>query len=74
MLFRSTIFGNPHDYNTWVFGMPSIWAWQILWWILGVFMMWFLAYKMNMSTVPDKEIVALQEDIGDIRLDVDRPS
>ncbi len=37
-------------------------------------MMWFLAYKMNMSTVPDKEIVALQEDIGDIRLDVDRPS
>ena len=74
VVIGNTIFGNPHDYNTWVFGMPSIWAWQILWWILGVFMMWFLAYKMNMSTVPDKEIVALQEDIGDIRLDVDRPS
>lgn len=74
VVIGNTIFGNPHDYNTWVFGMPSIWAWQILWWVLGVFMMWFLAYKMNMSTVPDKEIVALQEDIGDIRLDVDRPS
>jgi SSS family solute:Na+ symporter len=69
----NTIFGNPQDYNTWTFGMPSIWAWQILWWLLGIFMMWFLAYKMDMSTVPDKEIVALQEDIGDIRLDLDKP-
>jgi SSS family solute:Na+ symporter len=74
VVIGNTIFGNPNDYSSWVFGMPSIWAWQILWWVLGVFMMWFLAYKMNMSTVPDKEIVALQEDIGDIRLDVDRPS
>ncbi|MCZ6566664.1 MAG: sodium:solute symporter family protein, partial [Gammaproteobacteria bacterium] len=50
----NTIFGNPNDANTWIFGMPSIWAWQLLWWALGVFMMWFLAYKMGMSTVPDK--------------------
>ncbi len=70
----NTIFSsNPHDYSTYTFGVPSIWAWQILWWALGVFMMWFLAYKMNMSTVPDREIVALQEDIGDIRLDLDKP-
>jgi len=52
----NTIFGNPNDANTWIFGMPSIWAWQLLWWALGVFMMWFLAYKMGMSTVPDKKI------------------
>jgi Na+/proline symporter len=74
VVIGNTLFGNPNDYSTWVFGMPSIWAWQIIWWALGVFMMWFLAYKLNMSTVPDREIVALQEDIGDIRLDVDRPS
>jgi Na+/proline symporter len=61
----NTIFGDPNDYATWTFGMPSIWAWQLLWWALGVFMMWFLAYKMEMSTVPDKEIEALYEDIGD---------
>ena len=61
----NTIFGNPNDYATWIFGMPSIWAWQLLWWALGVFMMWFLAYKMEMSTVPDKEVEALYEDIGD---------
>jgi len=70
----NTIFGNPTDATTWMFGIPSIWAWQLLWWALGVFMMWFLAYKMGMSTVPDKEIEALHEDIGDIHLDLDRPS
>ena len=70
----NTIFGNPNDATTWIFGMPSIWAWQLLWWALGVGMMWFLAYKMEMSTIPDKEVIALHEDIGDIHLDVDRPS
>ncbi|MFV1997660.1 MAG: sodium:solute symporter [Acidiferrobacterales bacterium] len=69
----NTIFGNPNDYASWIFGMPSIWAWQLLWWALGVGMMWFLAYKLGMSTVPNKEIKALHEDIGDIRLDTDKP-
>ena len=59
------VFGNPNDAATWIFGMPSIWAWQILWWALGVFMMWFLAYKMEMSTVPSKEVEALRSDIAD---------
>lgn len=61
----NTIFGTPADASTWVFGIPSIWAWQILFWLLGVGMMWFLAYKMEMSTVPDREVQALVEDIGD---------
>jgi Na+/proline symporter len=60
------IFGAPNaGYAAWTFGMPSIWAWQILWWVLGVVMMWFLAYKMEMSTLPDKEVMALVDDIGD---------
>ena len=60
------IFGDPNagTPDAWTFGIPSIWAWQILFWILGVFMMWFLAYKMEMSTVPDKDVEALVEDIG----------
>ncbi len=62
----NTIFGNPNDFATWTFGMPSIWAWQVLWWALGVGMMWFLAYKMELSTVPEKEVVSLQDDIGDV--------
>jgi SSS family solute:Na+ symporter len=68
------IFGDPNDAATWIFGMPSIWAWQLLFWALGVGMMWFLAYKMEMSTVPTREVQALHEDIGDVHLDVDRPS
>jgi Na+/proline symporter len=60
------IFGAPNaGLAGWTFGMPSIWAWQILFWLLGVAMMWFLAYKMEMSTIPEKEIEALVEDIGD---------
>ena len=69
----NTIFGNPNDAASWIFGMPSIWAWQLLWWALGVFMMWFLAYKMELSTVPDTEVMALHEDIGDVHLDLDKP-
>jgi solute:Na+ symporter, SSS family len=61
----NTIFGNPLDNTTWLFGLPSIWTWQILWWALGVAMMWFLAYHMEMSVVPTKEVQALVEDIGD---------
>ncbi|PLX61124.1 sodium:solute symporter family protein [Sedimenticola selenatireducens] len=67
------IFGDPTNAATWTFGMPSIWAWQLLWWLLGVAMMWFLAYHMELSTVPHKEVVALHEDIGDIQLDLDKP-
>ena len=57
------IFGSPLDPNTWVFGIPSIWAWQILFWLIGVYMMWMLAYKMEMST-PPKAFDALVDDIG----------
>ena len=61
------IFGAPNaGYAAWTFGIPSIWAWQILFWALGVGMMWLLAYKMEMSTVPETEIEALVEDIGDV--------
>ena len=60
------IFGAPNaGVDGWTFGIPSIWAWQILFWVLGVAMMWFLAYKMEMSTVPEREVEALVEDIGD---------
>jgi len=59
------IFGSPNDISTWTFGIPSIWAWQILFWVLGCGMMWFLAYKMEMSTMPRKSVSALVDDIGD---------
>ena len=61
------IFGAPNaGVDGWTFGIPSIWAWQILFWLLGVGMMWFLAYKMEMSTMPQREVEALVDDIGDV--------
>ncbi|EDN65460.1 Na+/solute symporter [Beggiatoa sp. PS] len=45
-------FGNPNDSNSWwFFGFIPIWAWQAVWWGLGVAMMAFLAYYMEMSTI-----------------------
>jgi hypothetical protein len=68
------IFGAPDaGVDGWTFGIPSIWAWQLLFWGLGVFMMWFLAYWMELSRIPAKEVEALHEDIGDIHMDIDRP-
>jgi solute:Na+ symporter, SSS family len=61
------IFGDPLDPTTWwVLGMPSIWVWQILFWALGVAMMFCLAYTMQMSTVPETQIESLAEDIAEI--------
>jgi solute:Na+ symporter, SSS family len=46
------LFGAPDaGYQAWIFGAPSIWAWQVLWWILGIGLVWFLAVKMEMSTM-----------------------
>ena len=50
MVIGNSIFGDPNDMNTWLFGIPSLRLWQIVWWLLGVAMMWLLAYKMNFST------------------------
>jgi SSS family solute:Na+ symporter len=60
------VFGDPTDAATWMFGIPSIWAWQLLFWGLGVAMMAFLAYTMQMSTVPETEVEALAEDISEL--------
>lgn len=35
-----------------IFGLPKLWVWQIVWWALGVVMMYVLAFKLQMSTPP----------------------
>jgi len=61
----NTLFGDPLNASTWLFGMPSIWIWQICWWILGIGMMWFLAYKCEMSTNITADVEVLKHDIYD---------
>ncbi len=60
------VFGDPNDASTWLFGIPSIWTWQLLFWALGVMMMFFLAYIMEMSTSPETAIDILAEDVAEI--------
>ena len=56
------MFGEPTgDYAAWHLGMPSIWAWQIIWWTLGVGMIWYLADRMEMSTAPKQEIPKVED-------------
>jgi len=59
--FGNTLFGHPHHLESWVFFISSIWAWQILWWGIGVYMMWFLAYKMEMATVSETVVKTLNK-------------
>ena len=37
-------------------GFPSLWSWQIFWWILGIIMMWGLCFKAEMATTSDEQI------------------
>jgi len=55
-IFGNSLFGDPNNPSSWLFGIPSIWTWQLLWWIVGVAMMWFLAFKMELSTMSDNQI------------------
>lgn len=62
------IFGSPgRGPAGWIFGIPSIWAWQILSWLLGVVLVWFLTSKMELSTPAKQPVVALVEDWADQR-------
>ena len=54
------VLGNEPDPAAWSFGIPSLWIWQIAWWIVGCVVMYLLAFKLEMSTVPDTPVEPLQ--------------
>ena len=57
LVIGNDIFGSPGDgYQSWMLKIPSIWGYQLLWWILGIGLVWFLANKMDLSTLPKKAI------------------
>ena len=46
----NSLFGDPNVSDSWRFGMPSIWAWQLGGWALGVVLLALLAYGLRLST------------------------
>jgi SSS family solute:Na+ symporter len=56
-MFGVALFGAPNaGPDAWLFGIPSIWAWQIMGWALGVLLLWLLAYRLSMSQPPPRPI------------------
>lgn len=46
----NSIFGAPDQpAESWNFQIPSIWAWQIFMWVMGVALVWFLAMRLGIS-------------------------
>ena len=58
LIFGNLIFGSADlSYSKWVMGIPSLWAYQIIWWAAGVLLIWFMANKLDLSTLPKKPIL-----------------
>ena len=43
-------------------GFPPLWAWQIVWWLLGIIMMWALCFKAGLSFLGDAQIQRAERD------------
>ena len=57
LVLGNDIFGSPGDgYESWILKIPSIWGYQLVWWFAGIGLVWFLANKMDLSTLPKKPI------------------
>ena len=57
LVLGNDIFGNPGGgYEAWILKIPSIWGYLLIWWFAGIGLVWFLANKMDLSTLPKKPI------------------
>jgi hypothetical protein len=53
----NNFFGAPDaGYEFWILKIPSLWGYQLIWWFFGIGLIWFLASKMDLSTLPNKPI------------------
>ena len=58
-LIGNNVFGLPDaGVAGWTFGIPSLWAWQIAFWLLGVGLIAFLARTLGLSAPPDSPVTA----------------
>jgi SSS family solute:Na+ symporter len=52
-------------------GFPAIWAWQIVWWIVGIVVMWALCFKAEMSTTSEEQIRRADVELMDVTKEAD---
>jgi len=54
----NTFFSDPNNPATWKpFGLPSLWVWQLVFLVYGIFVMWFLAFFMELSKpIPSEKV------------------
>ena len=53
----NNFFGAPDaGYDSWILKIPSLWGYQLIWWFFGIGLIWFLASKMDLSTLPNRPI------------------
>jgi len=47
-------------------GVPSLWVWQIVFWLAGVLLVWWLAYPVRLSLVPRdmRSRLVLEDPVG----------
>ncbi|MCP4022035.1 MAG: sodium:solute symporter family protein [Desulfobacteraceae bacterium] len=52
-------------------GFPAIWSWQIIWWMVGIVMMWALCFKAEMSTTSEEQIRRADTETMDVTKEAD---
>ncbi len=52
-------------------GFPPLWSWQIVWWIVGIVMMWALCFKAEMSTTSEEQIRRADVELMNVTKDSD---
>ncbi|MBB3457992.1 SSS family solute:Na+ symporter [Rhizobium sp. BK313] len=48
LIFGNYAFIKPD--GGWALGMPSLWGWELISWVAGLGLVWFLSYKMEMAS------------------------
>ncbi|MBO8127665.1 MAG: sodium:solute symporter family protein [Peptococcaceae bacterium] len=44
-------------------GFPHAWAWQLVWWVLGIIMMWALCFKAGLATCTEEQIARAEKEL-----------
>jgi Na+/proline symporter len=52
-------------------GFPAIWSWQLVWWIIGIVLMWALCFKAEMSTTTEEQIRRADIETMDVTKEAD---